>query len=99
MAVFMGKENRGSKAAATTRHDGGGGREEVGRVIRREMYLPPQAPPIQVPTPMRAVILIFSVRGNLSMLMLGKHLIKQILSRLKMRWQLSNGRRGKVMLR
>ena len=31
MAAFMGKENRGSKAkaAATTRHDGGG-REEVG---------------------------------------------------------------------
>ncbi len=29
MAAFMGKVNRGSKAAATTRHDGGG-REEVG---------------------------------------------------------------------
>jgi hypothetical protein len=84
MAAFMGKENRGSKAkaAATTRHDGWGGRK-WGRVIWREMYLPPQAPPIQVPTPMRAVSLMFSVRGNLSMITSGNHLIKQILSRVK----------------
>ena len=30
MAAFMGKENRGWKAATTTRHDGGGGGRKWG---------------------------------------------------------------------
>jgi hypothetical protein len=68
-----------------------GGRRKSIRV----MMIMKSAPPAhQAPTSMRGnffPILIMSKLGNLSMLLLGKHLTKHQLSQFKMKRQLSDG--------